>query len=323
MADIDIALSLIPSPLTQPVLSGESTVAGATIHPHEASSVNTNSREMLDLKYDVGEMSLATLARARQEGFPLVGLPIFTGRRFLHGAVTLAPNVQIDDLTELRGKRVGLPQFWMTSSVWHRLILHREYGVAQSEVRWVTTAPERLGSLQLPPEAHLDTSGRSERELLAAGEIDAAMGAGVVREGTGTGRDGGSGQPRRAFPDPVAAQRDYFTRTRVFPIMHLIVMKEELAEQHPWLVESLSAAFGAAKETNLATALETPSFRPIPGLDVGETTSLFGPDPWAYGIEPNRLVLETFLADAREQGLVERPMAPEDLFTRPLPLDFA
>ncbi len=319
MANPEITLSLIPSPLTSPVLSGEAAITGATVHPNQASSVNTNSREMLDLKYDVGEMSLATLTRARQEGIPLVALPIFTGRRFLQNAVTLAQGVQIDSLADLRGKRVGLPQFWMTSSVWHRLVLHREYGVAQNEVRWVTTARERLGSLTLPPEARLDESGRSERELLAAGEIDAAMGAGVVREGVG----GGGDQPRRAFPDPVAAQRDYFVKTGVFPIMHLVVMKEELANAHPWLVESLAGAFGAAKKANLAAALDTPSFRPIPGLSVEETTALFGADPWRYGIAANRLVLETFLADAREQGLIDRPMAPEELFARPLPAELA
>src|SRR2546425_6823163 len=111
MADVEITLSLIPSPLTQPVLSGQVPVAGATVHHNEARSVNTNSLEMLDLTYDVGEMSLATLTRARQDGIPLVALPIFTGRRFLHSAVVLAPNIQVGDLTELRGKRVGLPQF--------------------------------------------------------------------------------------------------------------------------------------------------------------------------------------------------------------------
>ncbi len=321
MADVNITLSLIPSPLTSPVLDGEAPIAGANVQPNQASSVNTNSREMLDLKYDVGEMSLATLARARQEGIPLVALPIFTGRRFLQNAVTLAQGVEIKSLADLRGKRVGLPQFWMTSSVWHRLVLHREYGVAQNEVSWVTTARERLGSLTLPPEARLDESGRPERELLAAGEIDAAMGAGVVREGMGGG--GGANAPRRAFADPVAAQRDYYAKTGVFPIMHLVVMKEELANEHPELVESLANAFAAAKKANLATALDTPSFLPIPGLSVDETTKLFGADPWRYGIAANRVVLETFLADALDQGLVDRPTAPEELFAKPLPADLA
>jgi 4,5-dihydroxyphthalate decarboxylase len=235
----------------------------------------------------------------------------------------VAPHIKVNDLTDLRGKRVGLPQFWMTSSVWHRLILHREYGIAQSEVQWVTMAPERLGSLQLPSYAVQDTSGRTVRELLSSGEIDVSMGAGVEREGGGAASDAGSGQPARAFSDPVDAQRDYYRRTGVFPIMHLIVMKEELAETHPWLVGSLAAAFAEAKQLNLGAAIGTPSFRPIPGLDSDETTSLFGPDPWRYGIGPNRPVLETFLADAQEQGLTDQAMAPEALFARSLPPDLA
>jgi 4,5-dihydroxyphthalate decarboxylase len=315
-------MSLIPSPLTQPVLSGQVPVAGATVKPREARSVNTNSMEMLDLAYDVAEMSLATLTKAREMGIRLVALPIFPGRRFLHGAVLLAPGVQIDDLGALRGKRVGLPQFWMTSSVWHRLVLHREYGVAQNEVSWVTTAPERLGSLGLPPEAHQDTSGRGAPELLAAGEIDVSMSPGVGGEGGGRGGDGGGGKQRHAFADLIGAQRDYYQRSGVFPIMHLIVMKEELAEQHPGLVESLCNAFAEGKRENLETALGTPSFRPIPGLEENETTALFGPDPWRYGVGPNRQVLETFLADAHEQGLTERPMEPEALFPRSLPSDW-
>jgi 4,5-dihydroxyphthalate decarboxylase len=321
VAEIEFTMSLIPSPLTEPVLSGKVPVAGSRITMNEASSVNTNSLQMLDRKYDVGEMSMATLTRARQDGIPLVALPIFTGRRFLHSAVTLAPNVEVKDLSELRGKRVGLPQFWMTSSVWHRLILHLEYGVAQDEVQWVTMAPERLGTLQLPPGARQDTSGRTVQELLAAGEIDASMGAGVEREQAGAGAGGAA--PKRAFADPVAAQRDYYARTKVFPIMHLIVMNEELAKQHPELVSSLATAFTQAKSGNLATALGTRGFRPIPGLEENETTSLFGADPWRYGIEANRRVLETFLGDAQDQGLTDQPMAPEDLFPRPLPSQLA
>jgi 4,5-dihydroxyphthalate decarboxylase len=316
VADLEITMSLIPSPLTEPVVTGQVPVAGAQVKMNEARSVNTNSLEMLDLKYDVGEMSMATLTRARQDGIPLVALPIFTGRRFLHSAVTLAPNVSVKDLTELRGKRVGLPQFWMTSSVWHRVILHLEYGVSQDQVQWVTMAPERLGTLQLPPGARQDTSGRTVQELLAAGEIDASMGAGVEREAAGARE-----APKRAFADPVAAQRDYYAKTRVFPIMHLIVMKEEIAEQHPEIVASLAKAFIEAKANNLATALGTRSFRPIPGLEEQETVSLFGSDPWRYGIEANRRVLETFLGDAQDQGLTDQPMKPEDLFPRALPAE--
>jgi 4,5-dihydroxyphthalate decarboxylase len=294
-------------------------------HTQEARSVNTNSVEMLGLKYDVAEMSLATFVKAREQGIPLVALPIFPGRRFMQQGVTYAPGSSIKNLSELRGKRVGLPQFWMTSSVWHRLLLHREYGVAQQEVHWVTMAPERLASQGLPPEARQDTSGRGVRELLMAGELDAQMGPGVGGGGRDEGERGGSSDggrgPVPAFPDLTAALRDYFTRSGIFPIAHLIVMKKALADGEPWLVESLCTAFEAAKQRGLPDALATDAEQPIPGLGVDETISLFGPDPWAYGISKNRAVLQIFLDDAQQQGLIGGPMAPEQLFPSNVPAE--
>lgn len=322
MAQTELMLSLIPSPFTRPVLGGRASVGGATIRAQEAQSVNANSLEMLDLKFDVAEMSLATFTKAREQGVPLVALPIFTGRRFLQPGVMVAASAGLRDLSELRGRRVGLPQFWMTSSVWHRLILHQAHGVAQNEVSWITTARERMGSLGLPSEARLDPSGRTPRDLLLGGEIDAIMGAGG---GGGPRGSGGSERDDRvvgAFPDPVAAQREYYERTGVFPIMHLITMKEELANRDPELVEGLCDAFQQAKDTALTEALDNPSERPIPRLDLSETRALFGDDPWPYGVGPNRKVLEVFLSDARDQGLIDRPMAVEELFPSSLPAPY-
>jgi 4,5-dihydroxyphthalate decarboxylase len=237
--------------------------------------------------------------------------------------VTYAPSSGIKDLGELRGKRVALPQFWMTSSVWHRLILHLNYGVSQGEVHWVTMAPERLASLGLPPGARQETSGRSIGELMQAGELDAQMGPG--NEGRGPadgGRAAASGPPPiPAFPNMTEALRDYFVKTRILPIAHLIVMKKDLAEGEPGLVESLCAALEEAKLRGLKQALDTPGERPIPGLSVEETVSLFGPDPWAYGVSRNRAVLETFLEDAHHQGLTGRPMSVEELFVSNAPPD--
>jgi hypothetical protein len=164
---------------------------------------------------------------------------------------------------------------------------------------------------------------------LRAGELDAQMGPG--NEGRGGGGDAGGGEasgrsesgprPVPAFPDLTTTLRDYFTRSATLPIAHLIVMKQELAEAEPGLVERLCRAFETAKQRGLQAALETPAERPIPGLSVDETISLFGPDPWAYGISKNRAVLQTFLDGAREQGLIAAPMAPEALFASGLPAE--
>jgi 4,5-dihydroxyphthalate decarboxylase len=298
-------------------------VAGASVQAQAARSVNTNSMEMLDLKYDVAEMSLATFTKAREMGIPLVALPIFPGRRFMQSGVIVSAASHIHDLDELRGRKVGLPQFWMTSSVWHRLVLNQAHGVAQHEVNWVTTAPERMGTLGLPAEARQDTSGRSARELLLAGEVDAVMGPGLGEGGgRGEGDASSSAGVRPAFDDPNAAQRAYYEKTGVFPIVHLIVMKEELARQDPELVESLCDTFQHAKEEGLPEMLDNPASRPLADLDRRQTQSLFGDDPWPYGVTANRKVLELFLGDVRQQGLVDRAMAVEELFASDLPTRF-
>ncbi len=320
MAETELMASLIQSPLTQPVLSGQIPVEGASIRAQAARSVNTNSMEMLDLTYDVAEMSLATFTKAREQGIPLVALPIFPGRRFMQSGVTLNASAGIHDMAELRGRRVGLPQFWMTSSVWHRLVLHQAHGVSQHEVNWVTTAPERMGSLGLPPEARQDTSARSARELLLAGEVDAVMAAGAGEGGRGEGEAKADPRVVPAFPDAAAAHRSYYQQTGIFPIVHLIVMKEELAKRDPELVESLCDAFQRSKDAGLEAMLQTSP--PISGMSRDETQRLFGDDPWPYGIAANRNVLDLFLGDVREQGLTGRPMAVEELFAASLPASF-
>jgi 4,5-dihydroxyphthalate decarboxylase len=276
---------------------------------------------MLDLAFDVGEMSLATFIKAREQGMPLVALPLFTGRRFLQPFVTVARAAGVGDPSQLAGKRVGIPQFWMTSSVWHRLVLRQMHGVSQEQVSWVTSAPERMEALELPPDVDVrqDTSGRSARELLAAGEIDAIM---SPRGGPPTAGESDAEVAAPAYSDVVAAQRAYYQGTGIFPIMHMVVMREEVARGEPALVGQLCEAFEAAKNGGRAEAILDARERPIAGGEPEDVRELLGDDPWPYGIAPNRHVLEKFLDDARDQGLIQRPIAVGDLFAPNLPESF-
>jgi 4,5-dihydroxyphthalate decarboxylase len=206
----------------------------------------------------------------------------------------------------------------MTSSVWHRLILRQIDGVAQNEVQWVTCAGERMGALGYPNgvDVRLDTSGRSPRDLLKAGAVDATM-------------EPGAGPPAEpddaiapAFLDLKAAQRGYYEQTHLFPIMHMIVMKEDLAEREPWAVGALCQAFQAAKEIGGPRALEGRRERPLADSTPEEVQDLLGRDPWPYGIRSNTDVLETFLRDAKDQGLTDRVMAVDELFASNLPEAF-
>ena len=318
----ELTLSVIPSPLTRPVLSGQFAPPGLVLRTNEARSVDDNSRRMLDLEFDVGEMSLATFTKAREQGLPLVALPLFTGRRFLQPSVTVNRGAGIGDLSQLVGKRVGIPQFWMTSSVWHRLVLRQMHGVSQEQVTWVTSAPERMEALAMPAgvDVHQDTSGRSPRELMAAGEIDAIMsprGGPPAREG-----ESDSDLATSGYSDPVAAQRDYYERTRIFPIMHMVVMREDIAREEPGLVAGLCEAFQRANDAGRAEAITDPREQPIAGGPPGDVLKLMGEDPWPYGIARNRHVIEKFLDDARDQGLIQLPMTVDELFASDLPERF-
>jgi 4,5-dihydroxyphthalate decarboxylase len=288
-----IALALVPSSLTTPLLDGTVKIEGVAVVPHAAKSVDDNSRAMLSGGFDVAEMSLATFCRAKDQGARLIGLPVFPGRRFVQPGVAVGKGRNYASPRELAGKTVALPQYWLTSSVWHRGVLQHEYGVAPEGVDWVTVVAER-GAAEFPKGVRVAArEGLKIPELLERGEVDAAL---VPRPIPGN----------CLFRDPAAAQREYVLATGIFPIMHFIVMREEVAELAP----ALMRAFEAAKAR--AAAPEPP----IQGMSIEEGMRAIGRDPWPYGLVKNRAVLDTFLLYAHEQGLVRTRQTVDALFVK-------
>ncbi len=310
----NITLSLVRSPLTAPILDRKIAIRGITPEINEAKSVNRNSQEMVNGAYDIAEMSLATYFRAREDGAPFVGLPIFTGRRFVHSGIHTRPGTGIKSPADLAGRRVALPQFWMTSSVWHRVLLSREYGVTADQVRWLTTNPERLKSAGYPSGVDVTLAeGRLPGDLLADGTVDAVL---VPKHG---GRLMAGAKFETPFENVAAAERASLVKTGIFPIMHFIVVSGEAADASPSLAADLCAAFVAAKASAMADASAIAEMEaPIWGESVQDALPLFDGDPWPYGLEANRRTLETFQDCLIEQGLVQTRMALEALFV-PLP----
>ena len=304
-----ISISLVASPLTTPILDGTVRLDGVAPKPHTAPSVDDNSRAMLRGDYDVAEMSLATFLRAKDRGAKLIGLPVFPGRRFVQPGIAVRTGSGIASPRDLAGRRVGLPQYWLTSSVWHRGVLAHEYGVTADKVDWVTVVPER-GEAEFPRGVRVATkAGAKIPDLLASGEIDAAL---VPRPVTAKVYGPAAGP---IFADAASAQRDYLKKTGIFPIMHFIVMREALAAEEPGIAGALAAAFEAAKRRALADPAQRAAFEPpVHGMANDAAIELFGGDPWPYGLARNRAVLETFIAYAREQGLLQAPLALDRLF---------
>jgi 4,5-dihydroxyphthalate decarboxylase len=300
-------MSLVPSELTQPILDGKIAPAGIEWTLTSARSVDANSRQMLSGAFDVAEMSLATFLKAFERGSDLIGLPIFTGRGFLQPAVACRQGIASP--RDLAGKRVGLPQFWMTSSVWHKGILQEQHGVRPDQVQWLTEAEERFDSVEAPAGVHLERlpKGLPLKEALDRGEVDAVM---VPPRGARSFGDDFS----RPFADVTEAQRAYFSQTGVWPIMHFVVMRKSLHDSMPSLAPALLSAFLEAKRIS-AESVGLP--KPLPGLQSSEQDALFGPDPWQCGLEKNRLTLETFLRFSVDQGWLGQRLPLESYFASP------
>jgi 4,5-dihydroxyphthalate decarboxylase len=279
-----ITVSLIASELTKPLLQ----LGLPGMQMREAISVDDNSRRMIAGEFDVAEMSLATFVQVVSRGAKLVGLPVFPGRRPVQVGMLARRGSGVTSPRALVGRRVAVPQYWLTSSVWHRGVLREEYSVAAESIEWITTAPER-GTATFPPGVVVTrVENTTIAELFAQERIDAALLPRPINE-----QQKAAGA-MNLFEDVGAAQRAYLARTGIVPIMHFVAMKGDLLRRAPQAPPALVAAFLQAQRALPAGA---PPNRPSP-----------------VGLAANRSALERFLAYAREQQLVRELPQLEQIF---------
>jgi 4,5-dihydroxyphthalate decarboxylase len=265
-------------------------------------------------EFDASEMSLSNYATLVSGGdAPFIAIPVFPSRVFRHGYFFVHTGKGIRSPSDLAGKRGGVPEYSMTAAVYMRGLLQHEYGVRPSQVEWVQGRADRLGR-KLPPDVRLTQAppGTELGDLLERGEIDFLMTANnplSFRRGAPT--------VARLFPDYRAAEQDYFRRTRIYPIMHTVVIRRDLYERSPWVALSLYQALSAAKDRALALLQEAgspkASFAWLQPL-IEEEQSIIGRDWYPYGIAANRPSLEALLHYTHEQGLADRRVALEELF---------
>ncbi len=283
-----------------------------------------NPRQIFDrmgknLDFDACEMSssevVSRLAAGRDE---MVALPVFPSRVFRHGFITVNRRA-VKTPKDLEGKRIGVPLYTQTAALFIRGLLQDEYGVDLSGVHWVqgaTNSPESHGNPSPPPllrqvSIEQNTSGRSLSELLETGDIQAILGSGLPAA-LRTNPD-----VQRLFPDFHAVELDYFRRTRIFPIMHLVAMRRDVYEKHPFVATSLYKAMSEAKDLALAKMRDVGTLRyMLPGMtaELDEIDATFGGDPWPYGVEANRPTLEALVRYMAEQSLIKAPIPVEQLF---------
>jgi 4,5-dihydroxyphthalate decarboxylase len=270
--------------------------------------------------YDITEMSLAAHAILTSRGAnPFIGLPVFTSRAFRHGTIFVRSDAGIEQPQDLAGRRIGIPEYQMTAAVWLRGLLQDEYGVAPETVIWYTGGVNRPGRRErIPLPAHVAVDVRPIAAdaildtMLIDGHIDAIMAPQIPASFSA-----GDERVRRLFGDHRAAEEAYFRRTCVFPIMHLLVLRRETANRSHTLAPRLTALFSKAKDITFRRLYDADALGVMaPWLveDLERTIAIMGRDFWPYGIEANRATLAAFIRHLTAQGLLERPLSPEDLF---------
>lgn len=269
-------------------------------------------------EFDVAEMSLSTYAATLgRDDPPFVALPVFTSRMFRHGGIFVNADAGIEQPSDLRGKRVGNAEFQLTANVWIRGILEDAYDVPVGSVSYLTggqETPGRIekGAIETPYDLSAIPADRTLADMLHTGEIDAFYGPRMP-----SSFHAGDGRVRRLFSDPVAAEKEYFARTGIFPIMHVVAIRREVYEANRWIAQSLYKAFTQAKNLAYDAFLDSSALRFMsPWLiqHAEADRALLGEDFWSYGLEPNRRVLETFLRYHHAQGLSPERLHPDDLF---------
>ena len=277
-------------------------------------------RMLRNREFDVAEMSLSSYCVSlMRDPAPFVAIPVFPSRFFRHSCIFVSAKSGIREPGDLAGRKVGVPEYQMTAPVWIRGILQDEYGVDPASCEYLTGGEEEPGrdeklSLDLPSKFRVTPIGPQQTlsGMIAAGEIDAMHTA----RAPSTFR----AQPdrvRRLFKDFVEVEKAYYRKTRIFPIMHTVVIRRDLYERNRWIAQSLFKAFAQAQRRAyeyLNTSMALTTMLPWQSAHVEEARALLGEDWWPYGLEPNRVVLDTFLRYHHEQGLSKRRLKAEELF---------
>lgn len=307
---------------TRAIFDGRARIEGCDVTAVMLEPEEAFHRAFKFQEFDVTEMSLSShIVNVSRGNAHYVGIPAFVSRLFRHSGIYIRTDRGIRRPEDLKGKTIGLPEYQITANVWIRGLLKDHYGVEPRDIKWRRGGVEEPGRdertpIKLPPDIDLKDipHDRTLSQLLEAGELDGMIGA---RAPSCFLR--GATDIARLFPDYPKAEEEYFRKTKIFPIMHLIGIRRTLAEQHPWLAVSVFKAFIKAKDIcmrefdqigHLACSL------PWSVHEYERLKRVLGPDYWSYGLEANRHVLETLAGYSFDQGLSARRVSPEEMFAR-------
>ena len=304
---------------TRPLQDGSVQIDGVdpvfmTLNPEEMFF-----RAMRSIDFDISELSFSSYLVKHSRGeCPYIAVPVFVSRAFRHTSIYVRKD-RIKRPQDLKGRRVGVPEYQLTANVWARALLEDDFGVRPQDVVWVRGGidtpgrPEKI-RLQLPPEIRLESApeGVTISEMLDNGDLDGFVaprppgGAALRNPNVGW-----------LFDDPTSVAKDYYQRTGVFPIMHIVGIRKELAAANPWLPAAVLKAFSEAKAMALERLSDTSAAKvtlPFVEEQLKAARATMGEDYWSYGVAPARRTLESFVRHHHSQGLSARLMSVDELF---------
>jgi len=320
MSQLKLSVAVGNYDRTRPILDGDVQIDGVDPVCMRLLPEEIFFRAFRHAEFDICELSLSSMAVKVADGTSAyVGVPAFLSRAFRHTSIFIRTDKGIERPEDLKGRRVGTPEYQLTACVWARMMLEDDYGVKPSDIDWVRGGMETPGrpekiKLDLPADIRIEAApeGRTLSQMLLDGEIDA-----IVSPRPPSCMDVEGSKVGWLFPDTVQAASDYYRRTGIFPIMHILGVRRDLAERHEFLPAAVLKAFTAAKNMAIDRLFDTSASKTaLPFMDerLQQARALLGRDHWSYGFAANRSVLERFLRHHHAQGLSKRLLKPEELF---------
>jgi 4,5-dihydroxyphthalate decarboxylase len=329
MADLQLSFAAAPNERTAPLLDGSVRPEGIELIGTRSDPSETFWRQLRSQEFQVCEMSLSSYLIAKHRGMDMIAIPVFPSRRFPYTQLWTHVAARIETPADLAGKRIGIGEYQQTAAVWTRATLQHDFGVSQYDVHWYMertaelshggatgfVPPERISFQRIPPE-------KSLASMLLAHEIDAApihralgTATNVIDRSTRIRGDGDLTKVRPLFADAIAEGARFHRVHGYVPASHTVIVRGDVHRQHPWVAFNLYMAFVRAKELARARLAESIPTALVFGREyLARTRELLGDDPFPYGVQRNRKMLEDLVDHSVEQGLAPSKIAVDELF---------
>jgi len=320
MSKLRLTFACGPYDRTQALRDGTIQVDGVDLNYITMQPAEIFWRQLQYQEFGASEMSLSNYTTLVAGGkSPFIAIPVYPSRVFRHGYFFVNADKGIKSGADLKGKRGGVPEYSMTAAVYMRGLMQHEFGVNFEKIHWVQGAVNKAGAhgkptvlpLLKPMPIEIDPSGRSLSDLIEDRVVDATLGTSLP-ESIRTNPD-----VARLFPNYVEMEREYYKRTGIYPIMHLVAIKRDIYERYPYVATSLYDAFIESKKIAMKHMFNLRALRymtPFLMRDIDEIYEVFNGDPWPYGVEKNRKTLEALVTYLVGQHLIAAPVKVDDLF---------